>query len=184
MHPWTLGVPELQPYSRKFAQDLTAFKKLDEEVRDYHRLLVPPSQYLFLFSELLPLIAVAADLIPEVETTFGFYVHKKSNYANLISKVRARVPADQSTAGVSKLSALPGVKEEPLPALLEKTPATEREIVWREGGIGIVKNKERGELVKGSERREGGDVYHKSRDKVGSAGFAFRRDQRCEEHFF
>jgi hypothetical protein len=116
LHPWTMRVPELRPYYKKFAEDLDAFKKFEKEVREYHRLLVPPSQYLFLSSELRPLIAVAADFIAEGQPTFGGYGYNKSNYANLISKVRARAPAYQSTAGVSNLAALLGVKEEPLPA--------------------------------------------------------------------
>ncbi len=166
-----MRVPELRPYYKKFAEDLDAFKKFEKEVREYHRLLVPPSQYLFLSSELRPLIAVASDLIAEGEPTFGEYVRNKSNYANLISKVRARAPAYQSTAGASNLAALLGVKEEPLPApFSKKTPATGRETVWREGGTGIVKNEERGELPKRLERREGGDVYYDSGDEVGSAG--------------
>lgn len=126
MHPWTLRVPQLRTYFEKFLSDLERFEAIDKDVRPYHRLLVAQSEYLFLSSELRPLIAVAGSFIEEVEKTFGGYVYNKAAYQTLVDEVHSRAPNYQPTSGLTKLAALLGVKEEPLPPRAKEavTPAS------------------------------------------------------------
>lgn len=115
MHPWTLRVPKLEPYYRKFTEDLTKFEQVPADVRPYHRLLVPQSDYLFISTELRPLIAVAGSFIEEVEKTFGGYVYNKSQYQDLIEDIKSRAPGYTPSTGMSRLAALLQVPDEPLP---------------------------------------------------------------------
>lgn len=66
MHLSNMRVPALKPYFHKFAQDLELFEAVEADIRPYHRLLVPQAKYLFISSELRPLIAVAGSFIKEV----------------------------------------------------------------------------------------------------------------------
>jgi hypothetical protein len=128
MHPWTLKIPELEPYFHRFTEDLQRFEEVPKAVRPYHRLLVPQSEYLFVSSELRPLIAVAGSFISEVEKTFAGYVYNKTVYQELVDKVKQRAPNYQPTEQLSRLATLLGVHEEPLPKLSPPpagtTPAT------------------------------------------------------------
>lgn len=115
MHPWVLRVPKLEPFFLRFTRDLEKYEVIEEDIRPYHRLLVPQNEYLFVSSELRPLIAVAGSFIEEVEKTFGGYVYNKAAYQDLITEVHAYVPGYIPTTGLSKLSVLLGVRDEPLP---------------------------------------------------------------------
>jgi hypothetical protein len=129
MHPWVLQVPELEPYFHKFTSDLSVFETIDEDIRPYHRLLVPQGEYLFLSSELRPLIAVAGSFLEEVEKTFGGYVYNKATYQDLIDKVHSYVPGYQPKKGFSLLAGLLGVKEEPLPKASTEVKKTQETTV-------------------------------------------------------
>jgi len=126
-HPWTLRVPELQPFYHKFMADLGEYAKVEEDVRPYHRLLVPQSQFLFLSSELRPLIAVAGSFHEEVEKTFSGYVYNKANYLGLIEKVKGYAPNYKPTSGLARLAALLDVQEVELPAHTTKAKEAEDE---------------------------------------------------------
>jgi hypothetical protein len=126
MHPWVLKVPKLEPYFHKFAEELKKFEVIDEDIRPYHRLLVPQGEYLFISSEYRPLIAVAGSFIEEVEKTFNGYVYNRDIYQDLIAEVHGYVPGYQPKKQFSVLAGLLGVKEEPLP-LHSKAPTTQEE---------------------------------------------------------
>jgi len=128
-HPWTLKVPELQPYYYKFTEDLAQFEEIEEDIRPYHRLLVPQSQYLFLSSELRPLVAVAGSFHEDIEKTFSGYVYNKANYLGLIDKVKSYAPNYKPTSSLAKLAFLLGVEEVDLPEKKGKTVAVEEETV-------------------------------------------------------
>jgi len=128
-HPWTMRVPELQPFYHKFLADLEKYAQVEEDVRPYHRLLVPQSQYLFLSSELRPLVAVAGSFHEEVEKTFSGYVYNKANYMGLIEKVRGYAPNYKPTSGLAKLAALLDVEEVELPAFTAKATTKGEETV-------------------------------------------------------
>lgn len=128
-HPWTLRVPELTPFYARFLHDLEKFHEIEEDIRPYHRLLVPQSQYLFISSELRPLIAVAGSFIEDVEKTFSGYVYNKANYQKLINKVHGFAPNYRPTTGLSALATLLGVKDEPLPTISATAVRDEEETV-------------------------------------------------------
>jgi len=109
--PWTAKVPELIPYYQVFARDLLAFNGVPKDLRPYHRLLVDQSQFLFLTSELRPLIAVAGHYYEEVEKTFKDYVYNKQRYEDLIAKVIARDPDVPINTGVADLVTLLGIQD-------------------------------------------------------------------------
>jgi hypothetical protein len=115
MHPWTLRVPELEPYYHHFLQELQAWEKIPADVRPYHRLLVPQAEYMFLSSEYRPLVAVAGSFISEVEKTFNGYVYNRAAYEDLIKKVHSYVPGYQPTQRLSQLAKLLNIPDEPLP---------------------------------------------------------------------
>jgi len=115
MHPWVLRVPKLEPFFYKFAEELEKFEKLDVDIRPYHRLLVPQAEYLFLSSELRPVIAVAGAFIEDVEKTFGGYVYNRTVYQDLIDEVKAMAPGYTPSSGLTKLATLLQVADEPLP---------------------------------------------------------------------
>lgn len=124
MHPWSLRVPELRPYYEQFAQDLVKFDAVEESVRQYHRLLVPQSEFLFISAEYRPLIAVSGDFIKEVEATFNSYVYNSSDYSALIQKVRAHEPTKAKYVGVSLLASLLNVQDQELPPAKEESTTT------------------------------------------------------------
>lgn len=124
MQPWVLAVPKLEPFFHRFTEELVKFEKVELSVRPYHRLLVPQGDYLFLSSELRPLIAVAGSFIEEVEKTFGNYVYNKATYQDLIDEVRSYAPGYTPTSQLSQLAGLLGVKEAPLPPRAQ-VPATQ-----------------------------------------------------------
>jgi hypothetical protein len=123
MHPWTLKVPQLEPYWDRFVQDLAEFNKVDEDVRPYHRLLVPQSAFLFLSPNLAPLIAVAGHFIKEVEKTFANYVYRAADYSELLDLVDRYAPGYIPTKEVNTLATLLGVADVPLPRLTDKPTA-------------------------------------------------------------
>lgn len=129
MYPWTLKVPQLEPYWSKFVGDLRQFEQIDEDVRPYHRLLVPQSAFLFLSPDLAPLIAVAGHFIESVEKTFGGYVYRKDHYKELLDYVDQYVPGYTPTTQVSTLAALLGVSDVPLPKINKKKQEGEEEAV-------------------------------------------------------
>jgi len=129
MHPWVLKVPDLEPYFHRFSDDLTKFEQIEEDIRPYHRLLVPQGEYLFLSSEIRPLIAVAGSFLEEVEKTFGGYVYNKATYQALVDRVHSYVPGYQPQKQFSVLAGLLGVKEEPLPQQKKEEPKKKEETV-------------------------------------------------------
>lgn len=124
MHPWTLKIPELEPYWDRFKKDLQAFHEVEEDVRPYHRLLVPQTSFLFLSPGLTPLIAVAGHLIKEVETTFANYVYRASEHADLIDLIDRYKPGYVPTHQTNTLAMMLGVADEPLPKLREAAEPT------------------------------------------------------------
>jgi hypothetical protein len=128
-HPWTLKVPELQSYYHKFMVDLEKYGEVEEDVRPYHRLLVPQSQFLFLSSELRPLIAVAGSFHEDIEKTFSGYVYNKANYIGLIEKVKSYAPNYRPTSSLTRLASLLGVTEVDLPERKEGKGPDEEETV-------------------------------------------------------
>lgn len=124
IHPWTLKVPQLGPYWDKFVQDLSEFNKVEEDVRPYHRLLVPQSAFLFLSPPLAPLIAVAGHFIKEVEKTFANYVYRAADHAELLDIVDRYAPGYIPTKEVNTLATLLGVADVPLPKLRDTKMAT------------------------------------------------------------
>lgn len=129
MHPWVLRVPDLDPYFHKFLAELEVWTTIDEAVRPYHRLLVPQSEYMFISSEYRPLIAVAGSFIEEVEKTFAGYVYNKALYQELIDRVKSHAPSYTPSGQVSRLAALLGVKDEPLPSVTVPSPAPNQSTV-------------------------------------------------------
>jgi hypothetical protein len=122
MAPWVLRVPQLVPDLRAYASDLQLMAKVPEEYRPYHRLLVPQSQYLFVSSNLRPLIAVAGEFVKEVEVTFKDYVFGASNYAELITEVKSRAPMSATVPDIQRLAALFGVPDvEPGPSTSKRS---------------------------------------------------------------
>jgi len=111
MHPWTIKVPELVPYFKRFARDLRKLNSIPEDLRAYHRLLVPQSDFLFLTSELRPLIAVAGDYVKEVEAFFSGYVYNASKYSALIKHVRALDPKVTGNPDITELARLFGIPD-------------------------------------------------------------------------
>lgn len=117
MHPWTLRVPELAPYYTRFAAELRKFAVIPEEVRNYHRLLVPQSEFLFVSAEYRPLVAVAGSYIKDVETSFSGYMYGAEQFAGLIAKVRRYAPSKSQYVGTGTLAAALGVQDMQLPPL-------------------------------------------------------------------
>jgi hypothetical protein len=117
MHPWTVRVPELAPYYSKFASDLEEFAKIPLHVREYHRLLAPQGQYLFLSSELAPLVAVAGHYVKEVETSFSGYVYRAQEHASLIARVGMYEPTTSSYVGSSLLAQRLNIQDMTLPGV-------------------------------------------------------------------
>jgi hypothetical protein len=116
-HPWTAREPKLEPYYRKFGSDLAEFEKLPANSRAYHRLLAPPSEFLFLTSELRPLIAVAGEFVAGVEADFKDYVYNKDKYSALIREVKSRQPMYNPVQDLTILAKQLGVEDIPdLPA--------------------------------------------------------------------
>jgi hypothetical protein len=123
--PWTAKLPELIPYYQIFARDLAKFQEVPVDLRPYHRLLVDQSQYLFLTSEIRPLIAVAGYYYEEVEKTFRDYVYNKDRYEDLIRRVASRDPDVPINTGMADLVALLGIQDvDPRPIPLETPPST------------------------------------------------------------
>jgi hypothetical protein len=106
MHPWSLKVPELASDFTYFASDLSKMALIPSQVRPYHRLLVPQTDYLFVTSRLRPLVAVAGSFVEEVDSTFKNYVYNAAMYTDLISRVRRRAPMNFTIPDVSSLEAL------------------------------------------------------------------------------
>lgn len=131
MHPWTLKVPQLEPFWAKFAHDLVLFNQIEEDVRPYHRLLVPQSSFLFISQSLAPLVAVAGHFIEEVDKTFANYVYRKADYSDLIDLVAKMAPSYIPTHRVDTLAALLGVSDVPLPQSKPNQPtqAESQEVV-------------------------------------------------------
>lgn len=125
MHPWTVRVPELGPYFNKYVDDLEKFKTIPLEVREYHRLLVPQSQFLFLTPDLRPLIAVAGDFSKDVEAKFSGYVYNKAEYAALIATVRSYAPNTAAYIGPGQLAQKLGIQDMNLPTLVKKAATTD-----------------------------------------------------------
>jgi len=115
MHPWTLRVPELGAYYAKFVVETRKFEQVPAPVRQYHRLLVPQSEFLFLTTEYKPLIAVAGDFLSDVEETFSRYVYGKNDYATLIARVRSYEPSKSKFIGKGTLAEALGVPDMDLP---------------------------------------------------------------------
>jgi hypothetical protein len=121
MHPWAVRVPELRPYFEQFATEYESFLQIPEDIRPYHRLLVPQSDFMFLTSEYRPLIAVAGAFIEEVEQTFAGYVYGKGDYSVLIHKVQAYQPGTSAYVGAGTLASKLGIQDMTLPKLTETT---------------------------------------------------------------
>lgn len=127
-HPWTVRVPELEPYFRVFCDNLARFHQIPAGVRLYHRLLVPASDYLFLTSELKPLVAVAGSFLADVEEMFKQYVYNESEFAQLVAKVKAMRPGYEPIHKLSMMAAQLGVEEiPPLPMTSVQVLATPEE---------------------------------------------------------
>lgn len=116
MHPWTLHVPQLEPYWAKFHHDLQIFEKFPQDIRHYHRLLVAQKDYLFISADLRPLSAVANAIVKEVEKTFGAYEANEAAYQELIDEVKSRAPNYIPGASTNHLAALLGVPDVALPS--------------------------------------------------------------------
>jgi hypothetical protein len=123
MHPWTVRVPELTPYYTKFAEESAKFNLIPEEVRAYHRLLVPQGEFLFLTPEYRPLIAVAGAYIEDVERTFANYVYGKGDFAALIQQVKAYQPGTAAYIGPGALAIKLGIQDMTLPTKAAPTTA-------------------------------------------------------------
>lgn len=109
MCPWALKVPELASDFSAFAAELMKMSQVAVDLRPYHRLLVPQSDFLFIASTFKPLVAVAGSYIQEVDVSFRNYVYNAAQYADLIARVRARAPQDSKIPDVRSLEALFGV---------------------------------------------------------------------------
>jgi hypothetical protein len=115
MHPWAVRVPELRPYFEQFAREYETFTQIPEDIRSYHRLLVPQSDFMFLTSEYRPLVAVAGAYIEEVERTFAGYIYGKGDYSVLIQKVQAYQPGTSTYVGIGTLASKLGIQDMTLP---------------------------------------------------------------------
>jgi len=109
MHPWGLRIPELAADLSIFATELTKMAMIDPATRPYHRLLVPPTDYIFVGSKFRALTAVAGSFVVEVDGSFKDYVYNYQNYTDLISRVRQRAPTNAEIPDVAALEALFGV---------------------------------------------------------------------------
>ncbi|KAI0193741.1 hypothetical protein EV127DRAFT_424097 [Xylaria flabelliformis] len=127
MHPWVMAVPELKPYFHKFLQDVAVFAEIKKSIRPYHRLLVPQTEYLFISSELRPLIAVARSFIEE--KAFSGYVYNKEVYRDLIDKVKGYAPEYKPTARLNTLAQMLKVPTVPLPSHTQSPKPTREETV-------------------------------------------------------
>jgi len=110
MHPWSLKIPELAADFQYFAAELTKMSMVPLDIRPYHRLLVPQTDYLFVASNIRPLVAVAGSFVEEVDRSFRNYVYKAQDYKDLISRVRQRAPTNSIIPDVSTLESLFGVQ--------------------------------------------------------------------------
>jgi hypothetical protein len=129
MHPWTVRIPELEPYYSHFADELVKFQAIDEDVRPYHRLLTSQNEFLFVSAEYRPLIAVAGSFIAEVEKTFKGYVYNASQYAELIDKVHSYAPQYHPTARLTTLTSLLNIPDVDLPTPAPKKVTQGEEVV-------------------------------------------------------
>lgn len=93
MQPWVVRVPEMNPYITKFCGELEKFQSYPLHIREYHRLLVPQSEYMFISADYKPLIAVAGSYVEDIEKTFEGYVYGKAQYDRLIQRVRSYEPS-------------------------------------------------------------------------------------------
>jgi len=114
MHPWVLRVPELAADFTYFAGELSKSALIPADIRPYHRLLVPQTDYLFVTSNLRPLVAVAGDFIQEVDSSFKNYIYGATAYTDLVERVRARAPISTVIPDVSSLEQLFKVKAQDL----------------------------------------------------------------------
>jgi hypothetical protein len=110
MCPWALKVPELAADFSVFASDLTKMALIPQDIRPYHRLLVPQTDYLFITSTLRPLVAVAGNFVKEVDRTFRDYVYNETTYLDLIERVRQRAPLNSTIPDVASLEEIFGVQ--------------------------------------------------------------------------
>jgi hypothetical protein len=129
MHPWTVRVPELGPYYSKFATESGEFETVPKGVREYHRLLVPQSDYKFLTVDYKPLIAVAGHYVKEVERMFGNYVYGAADFAALISKVQMYEPTTARFIGVGVLAQRLGIQDMELPTQKAEISAPKTEVI-------------------------------------------------------
>jgi len=128
MHPWTLKVPELVPFFKRYARDLRKLHQIDEDLRPYHRVLVDQSDFLCITSEIRPLIAVAGSFVEEIESTFSGYVYSKDKYSGLIAKVRSMDPKATGNPDMSRLAELfqaPDMDPKPLPDITAASVPTQ-----------------------------------------------------------
>lgn len=123
MHPWTVRVPDLMSYYAKFANELVEFDKIPGSVRQYHRLLVPQSDYMLVASEYKPLIAVAGSYLEEVEKSFKHYVYGADEFSVLITRVRKYEPARATFIGAGLLASRLGIQDVELPEIDEHATA-------------------------------------------------------------
>jgi hypothetical protein len=110
MCPWSLKVPELAADFSIFASDLKKMSLVQSDVRPYHRLLVPQTDYLFVTSNVRPLVAVAGTFVEEVESTFKNYVYNAAQYTDLIDRVKQRAPLSSTIPDVQSLEQMFGVQ--------------------------------------------------------------------------
>jgi hypothetical protein len=130
MCPWALKVPELAADFNLFVVDLQKMSLVAPEVRPYHRLLAPQSQYLFLASNLKPLIAVAGSFIEEVDISFRNYIYNAAKFVDLIARVKARAPQNSIVPDVGVLERAFGVQAtEPLEATPQQDAFLQQAIV-------------------------------------------------------
>lgn len=116
MHPWSIRVPELTPYYMAFAAELVEYGKIPDAAREYHRMLVPQADFLFVSSNYRPLIAVAGDFVKDVEAKFSGYIYNASEFTSLIMKVRSYEPSNAHFIGTNDLAQKLGVADMSLPS--------------------------------------------------------------------
>jgi len=116
MHPWSVRVPELMPYYMALSRELASYATIPTEAREYHRMLCPQSEFLFVSADYKPLIAVAGDFVKDVEATFGNYTYRAADYLALITKVREYAPNQVSYIGAGTLAAALGIQDAVLPS--------------------------------------------------------------------
>lgn len=109
MEPWLLKVPELASDLSEFASELSKMAMVDPEIRPYHRLLVPQTDYIFVGSKFRALIAVCGSFVVEVDGSYTDYVYNHQSYTDLITKVKNRKPANAEIPDVAALEAMFGV---------------------------------------------------------------------------